>query len=76
MSAICESTGADVTEVAHAVGMDTRIGNKFLKASVGKWTMGQMYTFLQSYYVMSLSLLSSYVCSMLIDFLYLQQFIG
>ncbi|CAC5358333.1 UGDH [Mytilus coruscus] len=36
MSAICESTGADVTEVAHAVGMDTRIGNKFLKASVGK----------------------------------------
>ncbi|CAC5358332.1 UGDH [Mytilus coruscus] len=35
MSAICESTGADVTEVAHAVGMDTRIGNKFLKASVG-----------------------------------------
>jgi hypothetical protein len=76
MSAICESTGADVTEVAHAVGMDTRIGNKFLKASVGKWTMWQMYKFLQSYYVMSLSLLSSYVCSMLINFLYLQRFIG
>ncbi|XP_062594063.1 UDP-glucose 6-dehydrogenase-like, partial [Saccostrea cucullata] len=35
MSAICEMTGADVTEVAHAVGTDTRIGNKFLKASVG-----------------------------------------
>lgn len=35
MSAICEATGADVDEVAHAIGMDTRIGNKFLKASVG-----------------------------------------
>lgn len=37
MSAICEMTGADVTEVAHAVGTDTRIGNKFLKASVGEY---------------------------------------
>ena len=36
MSAVCEATGADVTEVAHAVGMDTRIGSKFLQASVGK----------------------------------------
>ncbi|GFR86428.1 UDP-glucose 6-dehydrogenase [Elysia marginata] len=35
MSAICESTGADVDEVAHAIGTDTRIGPKFLKASVG-----------------------------------------
>ena len=35
MSAICEATGADVDEVAHAVGTDSRIGNKFLKASVG-----------------------------------------
>ena len=35
MSAVCEATGADVTEVAHAVGMDSRIGNKFLQASVG-----------------------------------------
>ncbi|KAK3730322.1 hypothetical protein QZH41_015371 [Actinostola sp. cb2023] len=35
MSAICEATGADVSEVAHAIGMDSRIGNKFLKASVG-----------------------------------------
>lgn len=35
MSAICEATGADVTEVASAIGMDTRIGNKFLKASIG-----------------------------------------
>ncbi|KAL3879780.1 hypothetical protein ACJMK2_032066 [Sinanodonta woodiana] len=35
MSAVCEATGADVNEVAHAVGTDSRIGNKFLKASVG-----------------------------------------
>ncbi|KAH7724855.1 UDP-glucose 6-dehydrogenase [Aphelenchoides avenae] len=35
VSAICEVTGADVREVAHAVGCDTRIGNKFLQASVG-----------------------------------------
>lgn len=36
MSAICEATGADVSEVAHAIGTDSRIGNKFLKASVGE----------------------------------------
>ncbi|WAQ99383.1 UGDH-like protein [Mya arenaria] len=35
MSAVCEATGADVSEVAHAIGKDSRIGNKFLKASVG-----------------------------------------
>jgi UDPglucose 6-dehydrogenase len=35
MSEICEKTGADVDEVARAVGMDTRIGSKFLKSSVG-----------------------------------------
>ncbi|KAJ8908019.1 hypothetical protein NDN08_008116 [Rhodosorus marinus] len=35
VSAICEASGADVDEVARAVGMDTRIGHKFLKASVG-----------------------------------------
>lgn len=35
ISAICEATGADISEVAHAVGHDSRIGNKFLKASVG-----------------------------------------
>ncbi|KAL9246340.1 hypothetical protein vseg_019887 [Gypsophila vaccaria] len=35
MSALCEATGADVTEVSHAVGKDTRIGAKFLNASVG-----------------------------------------
>ena len=35
MSEICEKTGADISEVAKAVGMDSRIGPKFLKASVG-----------------------------------------
>uniref|UniRef100_A0AC35TYB6 UDP-glucose 6-dehydrogenase n=1 Tax=Rhabditophanes sp. KR3021 TaxID=114890 RepID=A0AC35TYB6_9BILA len=35
ISAICESTGADVDEVAFAIGADSRIGSKFLKASVG-----------------------------------------
>ena len=35
MSELCEKTGADVTEVARAIGMDSRIGPKFLKASVG-----------------------------------------
>lgn len=35
ISAICEKTGADVEEVAHAIGADGRIGAKFLKASVG-----------------------------------------
>ncbi len=35
MSELCEKTGADVNEVAKAVGMDSRIGSKFLKASVG-----------------------------------------
>ncbi|KAI9264447.1 UDP-glucose/GDP-mannose dehydrogenase family, NAD binding domain-containing protein [Sporodiniella umbellata] len=35
LSAICEATGADVDEVAYACGRDTRLGSKFLKASVG-----------------------------------------
>jgi UDPglucose 6-dehydrogenase len=35
MSELCEKTGADVNEVARAIGMDSRIGAKFLKASVG-----------------------------------------
>ncbi|KAG6386057.1 hypothetical protein SASPL_154943 [Salvia splendens] len=35
MSALCEATGADVAQVAHAVGTDSRIGPKFLTASVG-----------------------------------------
>ncbi|MBL6873567.1 MAG: nucleotide sugar dehydrogenase [Flavobacteriales bacterium] len=35
ISALCEATGADVDEVATAIGMDSRIGSKFLKSSVG-----------------------------------------
>ncbi|WP_118195126.1 nucleotide sugar dehydrogenase [Albibacterium indicum] len=35
ISELCEVTGADVTEVARSIGMDSRIGNKFLQASVG-----------------------------------------
>lgn len=34
LSAICEATGANIDEVAYAVGKDTRMGSKFLKASV------------------------------------------
>ena len=35
ISELCEKTGADVNEVGKAIGMDSRIGPKFLKASVG-----------------------------------------
>jgi UDPglucose 6-dehydrogenase len=35
ISALCEKTEADIDEVAHAIGMDSRIGPDFLKASVG-----------------------------------------
>jgi UDPglucose 6-dehydrogenase len=35
ISELCEKTGANVNEVAKAIGMDSRIGSKFLKASVG-----------------------------------------
>ncbi len=35
ISALCEKADADVTEVARAVGMDSRLGSKFLNASVG-----------------------------------------
>jgi len=35
VSELCEKTGANVNEVAKAIGMDSRIGPKFLKASVG-----------------------------------------
>ncbi|KAJ7297312.1 hypothetical protein O6H91_22G061600 [Diphasiastrum complanatum] len=35
MSALCEATGADVAEVAYAIGKDSRIGSRFLNASVG-----------------------------------------
>lgn len=35
LSELCEKTGADVDEVARAIGADSRIGPKFLKTSVG-----------------------------------------
>jgi UDPglucose 6-dehydrogenase len=35
ISALCEKTDADITEVAKAVGMDSRIGDKFLNAGIG-----------------------------------------
>jgi UDPglucose 6-dehydrogenase len=35
ISALCEKTNADIEEVAKAVGMDSRIGPKFLKAGLG-----------------------------------------
>ena len=35
ISALCESTGANISEVAKAVGSDTRIGDKFLNSGPG-----------------------------------------
>ena len=35
ISALCEKTGADIAEVSHAVGLDKRVGSKFLRAGVG-----------------------------------------
>jgi UDPglucose 6-dehydrogenase len=35
ISSLCERTDADVTEVARAVGMDHRLGDKFLNAGIG-----------------------------------------
>ncbi len=35
ISELCEKTGANVNEVAKAIGLDSRIGPKFLKSSVG-----------------------------------------
>jgi UDPglucose 6-dehydrogenase len=35
ISALCEKTEADIDEVAHAIGLDSRIGPRFLRASVG-----------------------------------------
>jgi len=35
ISLLCEKTGADISEVSRAIGMDSRIGPKFLGASVG-----------------------------------------
>ena len=35
ISALCEKTGADIAEVSHAVGLDKRVGSKFLRSGVG-----------------------------------------
>lgn len=35
ISALCEATGANVSEISRAVGMDDRIGKRFLQSSVG-----------------------------------------
>ena len=35
LSAICEATGADISEVSNAIGLDSRIGSRMLKASAG-----------------------------------------
>ena len=35
IASLCEATGADVNEVSHAIGTDSRIGSKFLKAGPG-----------------------------------------
>ncbi|RDD42390.1 UDP-glucose 6-dehydrogenase [Trichoplax sp. H2] len=35
VSAICEATGADISDVAHSIGLDKRIGSKYLQASIG-----------------------------------------
>ncbi|KAM3095987.1 UDP-glucose dehydrogenase family protein [Phormidesmis sp. 146-35] len=32
---ICDRVGADVTQVAHGIGLDSRIGSKFLQAGIG-----------------------------------------
>lgn len=35
MADLCEKLGADIEDVAHGIGLDSRIGNKFLKAGPG-----------------------------------------
>ena len=35
ISALCEKTGANIKEISNAIGMDSRIGSKFLNASIG-----------------------------------------
>jgi UDPglucose 6-dehydrogenase len=32
---ICDRVGADITQVAHGIGLDSRIGSKFLRAGIG-----------------------------------------
>jgi UDPglucose 6-dehydrogenase len=35
MAEVCEVTGADVTQLANAIGYDSRIGHRFLRAGLG-----------------------------------------
>ncbi|CEJ54892.1 Putative UDP-glucose 6-dehydrogenase [Penicillium brasilianum] len=35
ISALCEVTGAEINEVSAAIGADTRLGSKFLRAGIG-----------------------------------------
>ncbi|KAJ5446837.1 Nucleotide sugar dehydrogenase [Penicillium cf. griseofulvum] len=35
ISALCEATGAEINEVSASIGMDTRVGDKFLRAGIG-----------------------------------------
>ena len=35
IAGLCEEVGSDVTEVARGIGLDARIGNRFLQAGVG-----------------------------------------
>lgn len=35
VAGLCELVGADVTEVAHGIGLDERIGSRFLRAGIG-----------------------------------------
>ena len=35
ISAVCERTGADIDQVSYAIGLDPRLGPKFLKAGLG-----------------------------------------
>ncbi|KAJ6094475.1 hypothetical protein N7467_001988 [Penicillium canescens] len=35
ISAICEATGAEINEVSASIGMDSRVGDKFLRAGIG-----------------------------------------
>jgi UDPglucose 6-dehydrogenase len=35
MAEVCEAAGADVVQLAHAIGLDSRIGSRFLSAGLG-----------------------------------------
>ena len=35
IAGLCEDVGADVTEVARGIGLDSRIGHRFLRAGLG-----------------------------------------